>query len=142
MTTDKETSIVTVGEAFDVMVEASGIVYKNARYLSRVTKPLIFVCVGLVLVVAALQFQLLLRDDRIEALEKTVATLDANVKSMQQSADQARQASIEAEVASEAAKKALEEAIVQSQSGPGAQTAQAIDRINDIYVICVEKKEC
>lgn len=140
---DKEPSspnIVTVGEAFDVMVEASGIVKTNASYLAKVTKPIIFIVAALVAIVVFLQIQLIFREDRIEKLENTVATLDGDVKSLRESSDTTRKAAQEAEIASEAAKTALDAAIAQSTGD--TSTAEAIQRINELYEFCVERKEC
>lgn len=139
----------TVGEAFDVMVEASGIVRKNADYLARVVRtwyvkamrPLFFIIIGLIVIVVALEIQIIARDETVETLQKTaVESRDAS-RNAKIASDDARIASNEAKVAAEAAKAALDAAIANSQQ-QGDDSNQAIKRINDIYNTCVVQKEC
>lgn len=142
-TPPKKRDAVTVGEAFDVMVEASGVVKTNAQYLARVTKPIVYVVVSLIAIVVVLQVQLAFRDDRIEKLEETIVTLDQNVVSLQNSSESTASSANDAKIAAEAAKTALEEALAQSQrGGVSPEVVQALQRINDIYEACRARGEC
>lgn len=138
-----DTEIAKIGEAFDVMVEASGSVYKNAQYLSKVAKPMLFSIVGLVAIVVGLQIQLIFRENRIDQLKKQISTLEINIKNVEDAAKEAKTASVEAQTASQAAKTSLDEAVAQAQrGGVSPEVLNALQRVNELYVSCVQQKEC
>lgn len=138
----EEETTSTIAEAFDVMVEASGVVKRNADFLSKVIhsfyvralKPMTYIVLVVLLIVILQQFSLIQRDKKIDQLTENVAIL-------QKSADDAIIASREAKIAAEAAKSALDAAITNSQEA-GKASEDAINRINDIYDTCVVRKEC
>ena len=144
----EERTTATIAEAFDVMVEASGIVKRNATYLSRVTaelrrivRPLIWIVAISFLVSIFTPIRLILWDDRLGKIDTNVSKLDGDVRVMQKSADDARVASNEAKVAADAAKAALDAAIANSQQA-SQDSNEAITQIKEIYEICVKRKEC
>lgn len=140
----------TISEAFDEIVEASEVVKKNADYLKKAVKPIIFIVgvIGIISVILVIVFSA--RDERIERLEKSIKILNTESVFIKKSADAARIASKDAEmasnraqIASETAKKALEESITQvRRGGVSPEVVTALERINEIYTICVLKKEC
>jgi hypothetical protein len=146
------TPIATVGEAFDVMIDASGIVKENAtaivkaaEFLKKMTRAFarvaIPIVVGLLLVVGGLIFQIELRDDRLASIEKTVISLETTQKELNSALSETREASIKAEIAATSAQKALDAAIANSQAATEDSNV-AIQRINEIYETCVKRKEC
>ena len=148
----KPTSVATVGEAFDVMVDASGVVATNAdkitvaaNFLLKMTKAFariaIPIVVGLLLVVGGLILQIEIRDDKIARLETNVVKMDTTQQELKTSLTEAKDAALKAEIAANAAKSSLDAAIANSQQA-GEESNDAIRRINEIYDTCVVRKEC
>jgi hypothetical protein len=140
-----KTPVATIGEAFDVMVEASGVVAHNAARVTKAadyllkmarifTRTIIPVVVVLIIGNGLLAYQLSERDNRINQLRK-------NVESLQKSSEDTKTAAAKAQTASEAAQRALEGAIAQSQMQT-QDTSAAITRINDLYAACQARGEC
>lgn len=147
----EEEVITSIDEAFDVMVTASGIVHRNAVFLSKVVRsfyvralrPMVWIVTAMVVVMVMQQISLINRDDKVEELQETVLMLDANVKSLERSSKSTQESAGSAQLASEAAKASLEEALAQSQrGGVSPEVTAALNRINEIYAACVERKEC
>lgn len=138
----------TVGEAFDVMLDSSDSVRRSADYLKHVVndiirpaiKVLVPTVVALALVSTALIFQIELRNDKIEQLEKTQAGLKAQLTETSQAAKEAKEAANKAAVAAESADSSLKAAIAQSQQASQGSN-EAITKINEIYT-CVKQKQC
>lgn len=147
----EEKTTATIAEAFDVMVEASGIVHRNATFLSLVVRsfyvkalrPMAWIVTAIVVIMVLQQISLVKRDEKVEDLQETVLRLDADVKMLEQSSKSTQESAGSAQLASEAAKASLDEAIAQSQrGGVSPEVTAALTRINEIYAACVERKEC
>lgn len=135
----------TVGQAFDVMLDSSDSVRRSADYLKVVVRALgrigipIVATIGLIAV--AQMYQIELRDDKIQRLEQTQIELKALLSEANQAANEAKEASNKAAIASESADASLKGAIANSQRQT-QDSSNAINRINEIYDTCVVKKEC
>lgn len=140
---------VTVGQAFDVMLDSSDSVRRSADYLKNVVstiirpalKILVPTVIALALVSTALIFQVELRDDKIERLENTQTELKTQLIETRTAANEAKDAANKAKVAAESADASLKAAIASAQQ-QGNDSTTAINRINEIYDTCVVKKEC
>lgn len=142
-------TVATIGEAFDVMVEASGVVHENSQKLVtatdrlvRVLRVAVPVVVIIVAVVVFLQIQVVQRDDKIDVLTDQITELKGEVRSLKESSTQTSKSADKAAIAAGAAQTTLEQAIAQAQRGPDPATAAAVERINDIYQQCVVMKQC
>lgn len=136
----------TVGEAFDVMIDSSDSVRRSADYLRKVVRVLarvaVPITVSLALVSTALIFQIELRNDKIARLEKTQVELKIQLTDTKNAANEAKDAAGKAQVAAESADTALKTAIANSQQQSNDSNS-AINKIDKIYdAICVKRGEC
>jgi hypothetical protein len=132
--TERAKDAATVGEAFDVMLDASDSVRRSATFLRKVVRILIPVVIGLAATVVVQVYQGEVRDDKLARLEGTVASL-------RKSSEETRVAANKAQIAAESAQKALEAAIAQSQQQTNDSNS-AINQINRLYDACKQRKEC
>lgn len=135
----------TVGQAFDVMLDSSDSVRRSADYLKRVVQALarvgIPVAIALALVSAALIFQIELRNDKIAKLEATQIELKTQLQETQDAANEAKEAAAKAQIAAESADASLKAAIANSQRA-SEDSNSAINKINAVYEACVKRGEC
>lgn len=154
----EEEVIGSLDEAFDVMVEASGAVHRNAAFLSKVVRsfyvralrPMAWVVSAIVVITVLQTISLALRDENVDQINEKVSVLDKDLKELQNAveaakiaSEKAEKASVEATTASEAAKVSLDEAVAQAQRGGiNPEVLTALNKINEMYDVCVERKEC
>jgi diacylglycerol kinase len=138
----------TVGEAFDVMLDSSDSVRRSADYLRHVVtniirpalKVMVPTVIALALVATALIFQIELRNDKIEKLERTQVELKTQLEETSQASKEAKDAANKAAIAAESADSSLKAAIAQSQQSSQSSN-EAVNKIDEIYA-CIKQKQC
>lgn len=161
----EEKTTTSIAKAFDLQLTTAETLKKAANRVEallvqletlmhtfsvRALRPMVYIVTGMVIIMGLQQLSLINRDEKVDQVNENVGTvndnvttLDQDVKTMKIAADEAKKASEEAKIASEAAKKSLDEAIAQSQrGGQSPETIEAFRRLNELYAVCVEQKEC
>jgi len=128
----------TVGQAFDVMLDASDSVHRSATFLLKVAVPLIM---GLILVSAVQFYQRGQVNEKLTTVQNSNVELKTQIRELKESNEKTQDAAAKAQTAAESADASLKGAIAASQRSTN-DTTEAIKRINDIYDTCVVRKEC
>lgn len=129
------------------MIDASDSVHRSARFLERVTrvfaKVFIPLMVALFLTVAGLIVIVVIQRHRASDANERIDKLEAIVESLQQSSNETKESAQAAKIAAESANRTLQDAVARSsQNEVSPEVADALAKINDVYVTCVQRKDC
>lgn len=142
-----EVTVRMVGEAFETMIAASDSVHRSANHLERASrifaKIFIPIVVTMLLIVAGLIVVVRIQNTRAQAASERIDKLEGIVESLQRSSNETKTAAVSAEIAAESADSTLKEALAQSQrGGVNPEVVEALNKVNEMYEVCVQRKEC